>query len=345
MRNKKVSAVLAVILMLALVMCFTSCGGSQDENEGGGGTDSLSAKVPADLTEDDWLLADDNGEALTCNLGIKEAEGEWTMEGSLAALNYDNLESEKETLEKNMKDALSASGIEGFDFYTDYENDEISQEEAIEYGVEVDELLYTSGMENEDMDKRVVEAGAYSNPQDGQYYQYTAYSSESYKSVEEANVSELCQILEKAYGITCDEKLMSDGIKAAYERAANYVEEELPEIEEDGMETSEDISESDSEEDISEGDSEEAVPEEEDEEIPEEEVILSDGEDMGELEIDEDDVFTDEYTCTLQQTMEVKGEGYVDRVMLNITAQKISADDASGGAAVYVSVERDRMYV
>ena len=154
MRNKKAASVLAVILILALTLCFTACGGSQGGNEGssvsGGETDSVNAKAPADLTEDDWLLADEGGEALTCNLGLKAAESGWTMEGSLAALKYSNLESEKDTLEKNMKDALASSGIEGFDFFTDYENDEVSQEEAIEFGIDVSELLYTSGMEDEE---------------------------------------------------------------------------------------------------------------------------------------------------------------------------------------------------
>ena len=339
MRNKKAASVLAVILILALALCFTACGGSQGGNEGssesGVETDSVNAKAPADLTEDDWLLADEGGEALTCNLGLKAAESGWTMEGSLAALKYSNLESEKDTLEKNMKDALASSGIEGFDFFTDYENDEISQEEAIEYGIDVSELLYTSGMEDEDIDKRVVEAGAYQNPQDGNYYQYTAYSSESYKSVEEINVSELCQLFEKAYGVTCDEQLMNDGFKAAYERAANYVEPEIPEVGEDEEDASEELSEDDSEEIVLEGEDEEAL----DEDSP-----LYDSEDMGDLEFDEEELYSDEYACTLQQTIEVEGEGYVDRVILNISAQKVDTEEVPGGAMIYASVERDRMY-
>ena len=343
MRNKRISAMLALILALTMVFCFTACGGGENDQDntttdteetaqGGSGT-------PLNLTEDDWALADEGGAPVVCDMGLKDAAADWTMAGALEKLDYSDLGSQKDALETRTKEALEKSGLTGFDLYTDYEEEEVSPEEAAEYGIDVGNILYTSGTEDEDMDNRVVETGAYNEPGGDAYYQYVVYSTKSYESPEDADAKELCEILTKAFGVNADESLISDGFKAAYDRAANYVLPEELQVDEDTEDIDPEeliISDEDEAEDTAESD--EAA----EEELSDEGII------EGELdEVDLDELMGsggEDYSCALQQTIEIKGEGYTDRVILSISAQQVSKDEIAGGAIVYASVERNRLY-
>ena len=330
MKNKKLSVVLVLMLVLALTLSFTACGGSQGGEEGGEASGEA-AKNPAALQDGDWEHADENAEPVTCNLGIEGSGEEWTMEGSLAKLDYSDLESQKETLENNVKEALKKSDLDVFELYTEYEEDEgVTPEEAVDYGIDVGELLFTSGVEDDEMVGRVIEAGAYNNPQDGNFYQYTAYSTENFNSVEEIDIDAVQKLLHDACGITVDKDLLLEGLTAAYNRAAEYVAPEIPEVGED--EEAEDPEAPDTDEELPDDGS--IVLDDEDDEV------LEEGEDLD----FEDYEYEDQYSCTLQQTVEFKGEGYTDRILFNITAQKADKEDVPGGAIIYLSAERDRAY-
>ena len=340
MRNKNLSVILALVLVLTMVFCFTACGGGTDNGqEISGDTPSESNEgphTPSALTEDDWALAEE-GSPVVCDFGLTDEGTDWTMDGALEKLDYSDLGNQGETLETRTKEALEKSGLTGFEFYTDFAAEEVTKEEAEEYGIDVGDILYTSCMEDENMDNRFIETGAYVNPMEGNYYQYAIYSTENYEDVKDADFKSLSEVMTKAFGVSADEKLIAEGFKAAYDRAANY---EPPE----DLQEDEDAEEIDAEElELTDEDiADDSEPEEEAE--SDDEVL--DTEEFSEEDFDFDELLEggDEYSCTLQQTIEIKGDGYTDRVLLSISAQQVDKEEVKGGAIVYASVERNRLY-
>ena len=340
MRNKNLSVILALMLALTMVFCFTACGGGTDNSqEPSGDTPSETQEgphTPAALTEDDWALADE-GAPVVCDFGLTDAGTDWTMSGALEKLDYSDLANQGETLETRTKEALEKSGLTGFDFYTDFASEEVTKEEAEEFGIDVGDILYTSCMEDESMDNRFVETGAYINPMEGNYYQYSVYSTESYEKAKDADVKSISEIMTKAFGVSADEKLIAEGFKAAYDRAANYeppeelqAGEDAEEIDPEELELSgEDIADDSEAEEEAETDEEDADTEEFSEEDLDLDELMEDG---------------DDFACALQQTIEIKGDGYTDRVIFSISAQQVDKEEVKGGAIVYASIERNRLY-
>ena len=68
-------------------------------------------------------------------------------------------------------------------------------------------------------------------------------------------------------------------------------------------------------------------------------MLAEESDDEEEMDLDELSM-GDDYSCSLQQTLEVAGDGWTDTVLVTITAQKME----EGKAFLYASVERDRHY-
>ena len=341
MKNRRLSQILVLLIALSMTFAFTACGGNSGGNSGGsgspegsGGSDAAKLIRPSEITAEDWTVCDE-GLPVEADMGLGSGSEGWTMEGTLAKLDYTDLESQKDILEKSVKEGLEASKLEGFELYSDFEASEMTAEEAEEYGVEIGDLLYTSGTEDEYMEERVIEAGAYNNITDGTYHQYTIYSSQSFYSMDEIDMPELLRVFNECYGVSCDETLLRKAFEVAMKQANDYVAPESEYSDEDEEYEEEEEEMTEEEEELPAGDTElDAQVGEDAEEGETEEIDLSD------VEIDEGYGMDGmDYSCTVEQRTEVKGKGYTDTITLNIVAQKVG-----DGACAYASIERNRVY-
>lgn len=352
MKNKFLVAVL--ILTLCFTYCFTltGCGKS-------GGIE--------------WTLGEDGYEA-EYDFGAENSDA-GALRAILEKMDYSDLGALQEELQGKTETAINELSLGNFELFTDYEEMEETMEEAQEEGYDVGNLVYCTGMEDDDMDKAAIESGVYENPMDGKTYQYVIYSTESYYDSTQVDTAQVCDTISKAFGITLNEQKLADAITAISAKALEPVPEDAEEGDEEGEDAEEiEIEEGeegeDAEEDVdSEGDEEE-IDLEDAEELTEEDLEAlgidienlegedeegEEGDDEEEIEfededgeyVDVDDLdFAEEgegeygYPCAMTQTIEVEGDGYTDKIVLTLVGQQIDAEQV----LVYLSTEIDRCY-
>ena len=330
MRNR----LLAIIMIFALCFTVCSCGGSDEPKE---------------------LVWDNDGESLIAEYDFDmEMSGEGTMMGVLDKLDYSKLSKEKKTLQTKTEECIEKADLGNYDLYADFEKMEESQEEAIEYGYDMGDILYVAGTEDEDMELGVLEVAAYQNPMESKYYQYAIYNTKTYYGAEGTDCDEIAELLQDTFGITLDPEKLEEAAKILEEKALNAEIEEEEEDTEDAEE--EDLEEADLEEDA-----EEVEPEEGDEENVlesdeegegnkvgddgEEDVIEIDG-DGGDIDLDDLDFdFLDEggagfYPCYMKQEAEFQGEGFKDTATFYLIGENLG----DGSIAIYGAIERYRCY-
>ena len=357
MRNK----IFIAILILSMVFTLSACGGN------GSGSGSGSSGIEWELTEDGYEADYDFG---------AETSDEGVLLPTLDKLDYSDLNALQESLQSSAETGMSDAGLGSFEFITDFEEMEESVEEAKEEGYEVGDLVYCSGMEEDDMDLAAFESGVYNNPMDGKYYQYSLFSSRSYYGAKNVNLDEIIETFKTTYGVTIDKAKLEKAVEAIEAKAMEPIPEdetaeEAEELEGEDAETEdEDSEELESDDlvfvdedgnaiDMDDIEIEEEEGEDLEEDEGEDEEEYSDAEeDEGEDEDDEeyyelsedemnDLVFADEegdfeggYPCVMNQTIEKEGEGYTDKIVVSLVSQQISEEDT----VIYMSIEVDRCY-
>ena len=366
MKNK----LFAVALILSMVFTLSACGGSGSSGQGSG------SGIEWELTEDGYEADYDFG-------GDASGLDEGALGGTLAKLDYSDLDKLQEPLQTAAEEGMEAAGIENFQFLTDFEEMEESVEEAKEEGYEVGDLVYCSGMEDDDMDLAAFESGVYNNPMDGKYYQYSIFSTKSYYGADNVDADEVLDTIKTTYGITLDKDKLEKAISAIETKAMEPIpedesadaeegeegeegedadaedldEEDMVFVDEDGNEISledqeleeEDLSEDEEASDEESADAEEDLDESEDE--YDEEFEESEGEEDGDFqELTEDEmndlVFADEddFEGGYPCMINQKIDQEGDGYTDHIILSLIAQQVSEEEVVIYMSVEIDRCY-
>ena len=260
MKNK----LLVIALILSMVFTLSACGG----NSGNGSSEKgISWELKEDGYESDY------------DFGAETADG-GVLTGTLEKLDYSDLSALQEKLQSAAEEGIASAGLGSFEFITDFEPMEESLEEAQAEGYEVGDLVYCSGMEDDDMDQAAFESGCYNNPMDGKYYQYSIFSTKSYYGSDKMDLDEVINTVKTTYGITLDKAKLQKAVEAIEAKSKEPIPEDASQDEE-----GEDIEEGDIEDD-EEGD-------EESEEFDSEDMVFVDEDgneiDLSELELEEEE--------------------------------------------------------
>ena len=291
MKNK----LFVLALILSMVFTLTACGGN-----------SAGSSIEWELTEDGYESEYDFG-------AVTSEEG--ALQGTLSKLDYSDLNALQEDLQKAAEDGMAQAGLENFEFITDYEEMEDSIEEAKEEGYEVGDLVYCSGMEEDDMDLAAFESGCYNNPTDGKYYQYSIFSTKSYYGSKNVDVDEIIKTLNDTYGISLDKAKLEKAISAIETKAMEPIpeDESAEEAEAEAEEGEEEADAEDSEAEEMELDSDDMVFVDEDgNEIDLSELELEEDEESSDLEDDVDFSEDEELDSEEAESEESEDDDYSD---------------------------------
>ena len=258
---------LVIALILSMIFTLSACGG----NSGNGG--SSEKGISWELTE--------VGYESDYDFGAETAEG-GALTGTLEKLDYSDLNALQESLQTAAEEGIASAGLGNFEFITDFEQMEETMEEAQAEGYEVGDLVYCSGLEDDDMDKAAFESGCYNNPLDGKYYQYSIFSTKSYYGSDEMDLDEVIETVKATYGITLDKAKLEKAVEAIEAKSKEPIPEDAAQDEE-----GDDVEEGDIEdEDLEEGD-------EDSEEFDSEDMVFVDEDgneiDLSELELEEEE--------------------------------------------------------
>ncbi len=247
MRGKEIKGITAHELkstagkLLVLVLCITlafglmACGskGNDSEEPEPAGTEEPAATEDEgtleinvnpgleEIAEADWGVCY-GGTSVQFDLGM-DVKRDWTMKPTLDRIDTGDLEAQKSVLQEMMEKSLSESSLGTFQLTTAFEKMEMSEAEAKEKGLRKGDALSCSGFENEDQNLMSVEAGVYYNPQEEDHFQYTRMDSRNYTLAEDADIPEICRVLEEEYGVIIDPERLEKGLKETYDRAAYYI--------------------------------------------------------------------------------------------------------------------------
>lgn len=248
--KKALEILLIAVLCMTMTFGFAACG---DKGEGQETPEATDTEEPAgtkdegtleisvnpgltDISEVDWGVCL-SGDSVQYDLGL-DVSRDWAMKATLDRLDLTDLESQKSVLRDRVESSLASSQLGKFQLTTSYEQMGVSLEEAKEKGLRVGDMLSTSGFEEGDPELMILEAGAYFDPMEEDYFQFSRLDSRNYAAAEEADVPELCDMISEAYGIKLDEERMEKALKEVFNRAAYYIVPESGEYNEDAEEES-----------------------------------------------------------------------------------------------------------
>lgn len=215
--------ILAIFMILMMSFCLFACGDDDtpqtdaddilaetdgEDAEGGDTEEGDVEYIFPEVNDDDEEYYDD-GEPY--DLGIKAVKS-FAMSATLDKISYSDISSAGDGLQSKLESAFAKTGLGDFVIaFNDYEEDD-------EY--EIDKLTYVAAMEDDDMDKAIVELGVYHNASTDKYYQYNGYTSETLTSAD-ASVKEILADIESAYGVKLSKSKVQKALKAAWKEAAS----------------------------------------------------------------------------------------------------------------------------
>ncbi|MBQ4650510.1 MAG: hypothetical protein IJB73_07410 [Firmicutes bacterium] len=220
-----------LVLLLIFVLSFSvmGCGGNnedttqpddentpvigEDENagddeEGGAAEEDGENEDLGRLDVEDLYMSEDDGKVLV-DLGLK-ADKSFPMEGTLAKVDYSDLEGSAATLENMLITSTEELFNKAYVTYKEYE---------VYEGDEIDKLAYAVGMEDNDSEKCYLEVGAYHNSVKNNHYQYSIFTSDSLYEVSDDIIETAILKLETAYGIKVSEKKAKEMLTSVIEEA------------------------------------------------------------------------------------------------------------------------------
>lgn len=228
--------ILTILLIFVLAFGFAGCGnGGDDVPEGTDGNDTViennesgdtegSEEGDADgessgtagpgqqLNPDDLIMADDDYSSMEGDYDFKfETADSFGLMSTVEKTDYSDISALGPVMEERLESAAEAAFQTDVTVFCDYEE--------IEEDV-IDKLAYAIGMEDDDTEKRFMEAGAYHNQSDGKHYQYVMIATENFYEVNDANIESALKTLKDGMGITISKKTLTKAAKEAFETAA-----------------------------------------------------------------------------------------------------------------------------
>ncbi len=221
-----------IFMIAALTFSMTACGSKDNENAGsdaadqqteettdqeaGGSEGSQDADTDEEigeiLPESDKTVgeSEEAEEGDSYNFNLKVAKN-FTMEPSLAKISYKDISKIGDKLQTNLESgfAATASGssyVVQFNEYETYDGDEI------------DKLTYVAAVEDDDSEKSIVESGVYHNSKDGNYYQYTGYTSRTIYGTSE-DISDILSSIKSAYGVVLSKSKVEKALQTTWKQA------------------------------------------------------------------------------------------------------------------------------
>ncbi len=228
--------ILTILLIFVLAFGFAGCGNNgDDDGEGAGGNDPVIENNEGDeIGEDEENLSGEEGSGSVepgqqlnpDDLYMSDEEDYSSMEGefdfgfetaksfglksTVEKTDYSDISALASVMEERLKSAAESVFNTSVTVFGDYEEDD---EDVI------DKLAYAIGMEDDDTEKRFMEAGAYHNQSDGKHYQYVMIATENFYEVNEANIASALKTLEDGMGITISKKTLTKAANQAFETA------------------------------------------------------------------------------------------------------------------------------
>ncbi len=233
--RKIMGIALILVLCVTMTLGLAACGGSEDGQdtpepeetvEPSETTEEGTLEISVDpgltnISEADWGVCL-SGNSVQYDLGL-DVSRDWTMKPTLDRLDLTDPESQKSVLQDRVEKGLAESKLGKFQLNTAYEQMGVTPEEAKEMGLRVGDMLSCSGFEEGDPELMILEAGAYYDPMEENWFQFSRLDSRNYASVGEVDIPAFCQMIKDDYGITIDEERLELGMKSAFDRAAYYI--------------------------------------------------------------------------------------------------------------------------
>ena len=233
--KRSLSALLVLMLIFTMTFGLAACGESSGGQETPG---SAETEEPAetneegtleisvdpgltDISEADWGVCL-RGDSVQYDLGL-DVSRDWAMKPSLDKLDLTDPESQKAALQDNVEKGLAAADLGKFQLTAAYEQMGVTPEEAKEMGLRVGDILSCSGFEDGNPELMILEAGAYYDPTEENWFQFSRLDSRNYAAMEEVDIPAFCQMVKEAYGITLNEERLELGMKNTFDRAAYYI--------------------------------------------------------------------------------------------------------------------------
>ena len=216
---------LVLLLILMLSFSMSACGNSdepdvqqnpagseQTEGEDESGSEEGETDQPDKLNPDDLIMGEDalnGGDSMTGTFEFDAKISEdFAMSGTIAKVDYSKLSSHASTMESMLKESADKVFGEGFDVFSDYEEDANDS---------IDKLAYAVGMENSDSEASYLEAGVYHDDVYDKHFQYTVYTSENGYEFDSAFIKTALQEMKDAYGVTVSQNTAEKAVKKVLE--------------------------------------------------------------------------------------------------------------------------------
>lgn len=209
---------IAVLMILLLGVCMFACGSddAQDPTESDVQIETGEAGDAIDDGEDtpEYIFPnsiepeyEDEGDSF--DLGAK-AKKSFLMSSTLEKMNYSKLSASGDSMQSTLEAALAKAGmgnfVIAFNEYEEYDDDYM------------DKQAYVAAIEDDDMDKAIIEMGAYHDSYTDSYYQYNGYTSMTLTS-QAASVKTILADISSAYGVELSESKVKKALKTAWKEA------------------------------------------------------------------------------------------------------------------------------
>ncbi len=210
--------ILVILLIFLLAIGSFSCGGKDGdktqtpdganaigESEEGGSTagvdedaayDEQVKEDDDDIDEKDYVpKADESEKAFDLGFSVKQSFG---LSQAVDELESADLESLKDKLESNLAAAIKACfGSANYPTQCEYEEGEIDDDSKNS----MKDLVYAQALEDDDADKKLLEAGKYGIEGDA-FRQYVNICSETYDKASDETISELVKLAQESMGVS-----------------------------------------------------------------------------------------------------------------------------------------------
>lgn len=210
---------IAVLMILLMCVCMFACGSDDtaqnptaEDVQTEGGEDAASIDEGEDTPEyifPDSVEPEYEDEGDSFDLGAK-AKKSFAMSPTLEKLNYNNLSTLGEDIQGTLESSLAKAGMSNFvmafNEYEEYDDDYM------------DKQVYVAAIEDDDMEKAIIETGAYHDTFTDGYYQYNGYTSETLTSATDS-VKDILSEISSAYGIELSESKVKKALKTAWKEA------------------------------------------------------------------------------------------------------------------------------
>lgn len=209
---------LAILMILMMCVCMFACG-SDDAQDPTEGDVQIETGEEGDVIDDgndtpEYIFPDsvepeyeDEGDSF--DLGVK-AKKSFVMSSTLEKLNYSKLSTLSDSMQNTLEAALAKAGmgnfVIAFNEYEEYDDDYM------------DKQAYVAAIEDDDMDKAIIEMGAYHDSFTDSYYQYNGYTSVTLTSPT-ASVKDILADISSAYGVELSESKVKKALKTAWKEA------------------------------------------------------------------------------------------------------------------------------